>query len=377
MTLTDVLTMLKAQLTSQGHIKKLHRVKDIQTSIGYLARALGKENPEQCQQDDFLLPESVWKEKLETYFASLDKSPGAVTRRNTRNNLRFLFRAAHDAGLITAPQSLPLLHSSRRQHQQLSMQTSPYHARWSAARRHPYKLPQHAWPDDIQAAWQNYAASRQLKARQATLTMYHIALSAHISFLITIEGLSIHWDDLFHTPYLDRFIRWHSQKQQVRISDQSFKLARTLHVLASHLNHPALSTLKDYLRDLPRPEPMHNKKQHEFTLRELETIGLSALQDARKPLIETHNHGANPGIIRALQHQHALMLRLLVRIPLRSRNLREIQLDNNLYHDQHGHWHLHFRGEELKVGTRNGRTNEYHINLTEYCPEIFLTLKNF
>ena len=73
------------------------------------------------------------------------------------------------------------------------------------------------------------------------------------------------------------------------------------------------------------------------------------------------------GIIHALQHQHALMLRLLVRIPLRSRNLREIQLDNNLYHDQHGHWHLHFRGEELKVGTRNGRTNEYHIDLTEYC----------
>ena len=120
---------------------------------------------------------------------------------------------------------------------------------------------------------------------------------------------------------------------------------------------------------------MHNKRRHWFTLRELEMIGLSELQDARKPLIDTHSN-ANPGLMRALDCQHALMLRLLVRIPLRSRNLREIQLDKNLYQDQ-GHWHLHFSGEELKVGTRNGETNEYHINMTEYCPDLLPHLEEY
>jgi hypothetical protein len=370
MTLTDVLTTMH----TQGRIHP-SRLKDMQTSIRKLARALGKERPEQCQQDDFLLTESVWKEKLEIYFASLDKKAGAETRRNTRTNLRFLFRMAHEAGLITPPQFVPLLPGTRQQHTQLALQTSPYRDRWRAARQTPYKLPQHAWPADIQTAWQHYADSRQLKTRQASLTMYNIALSAYIGFLINIEGLAIHWDDLFDIASLDRFVRWHSGKQQVRISDQAQKLARTLRLLAAHGKHPVLPALKDYIRDLPTPEPMHNKRRHWFTLRELEMIGLSELQDARKPLIDTHSN-ANPGLMRALDCQHALMLRLLVRIPLRSRNLREIQLDKNLYHDQ-GHWHLHFSGEELKVATRNGETNEYHINMTEYCPDLLPHLEEY
>lgn len=376
MTLTDVLTMLKTQLTTQRHIKKLNRVKDIQTSIGYLARALGKEHPEQCQQEDFLLPESVWKEKLETYFESLDKSPSAITRRNTRNNLRFLFRAAHDAGIITPPQSLPFLHSTRKQHKKIAAQTSPYREHWLAARRTPYILPRHAWPTDIQAAWHEYAVSRQLKTRQISLNKHSRSLSAYLGFLINIEGVSIHWDDLFNTSYLDRFIRWHSQKNQVRITNQAHMVARSLRTLTAHLSHPSLPTLQNYLRDLPTPEPLHNKQHHWITLRELETIGLSELQDAQKPFA-TDSSITSPGLHRSLQHQHAFMLRLLVRVPIRSRNLREIQLGKNLYKDPNGCWHLHFSGSELKVDTRNGRTNEYHVNLTEYCPELLPHLEEF
>ena len=371
MTLKDVLT----EMQTQGLIHP-SRIKDIQTSTRHYARALGKQTPEQCQHDDFLLAESVWKARLETYFASLDKKAGAETRRNTRTNLRFLFRTAHNAGIITTPQTLPLLHPNRYQHRKSSAQTSPYHDRWLTAHRTSYVLSQHEWPANIQAAWQTHAVSRQLKTRQTTLTNYSHNLSSYIGFLINIEGLSVQWDDLFDTSHLDRFIRWHSQLHQVRITATGHKVAETLKILASQLNHPSLPTLKGYCRDLPTPEPMHNKQQHEVTLRDLETIGLSALQDARKPTVNT-SHVIHPGLHRAVQHQHALMLRLLVRIPLRSRNLREIQLDKNLYQDQHGSWHLHFSGSELKVDTRNGRTNEYHVNLTEYCPELLDHLEEF
>lgn len=371
MTLTDVLTAME----TQGHIPT-SRLKDIQTSIRYLARALGKEQPGQCQQDDFLLSTAVWKEKLDTYFMSLDKPPSAHTIRNTRNNLSFLFRTAHDAGLIIPPQSLPLLHPTRRQHRIISAQTSPYRDRWLAARRTSYILPQHEWPADIQAAWHNYAVSRQLKTRQISLNIHIQRLSSYIGFLINIEGLSVQWDDLFQTPFLDRFIRWHSQQHQIRISEQARAVTQTLCTIASHLNHPSLPLLQHYRRDLPTPEPLHNKQHHGITLRELETIGLSALQDARKPST-TERRAAHAGLQRASECQRALMLRLLVRIPLRSRNLREIQLDKNLYKDQDGCWHLHFSGSELKIGTRNGRTNEYHVNLTKYCPDLLPHLEEF
>ena len=354
MTLTDVFTAMK----TQGRIHP-SRIKDIQTSIQHFACALGKESPEQCQQDDFLLSTAVRKEKLDTYFMSLDKRPSASTFRNTRNNLSFLFRTAHDAGIITAPQSLPLLHPNRIQHQKLFTQTSPYRDRVLAASQHPYVLPPHAWPADIQEAWHTYAVSRQLKTRQTTLNKYGDHLSTYLGFLINIEGLSPHWDDLFDMSSLDRFIRWHSQRNQVHISTRACMVAQTLKILAAQLKHPSLPSLKDYFHDLPTPEPMHNKQDHWITLRELETIGLSLLQDAQKPVISQQKKDAltdptylerknRPGLFRALQHQHALMLRLLVRIPLRSRNLREIHLDKNLYQDQHDCWHLHFRGSELK-----------------------------
>jgi site-specific recombinase XerC len=51
------------------------------------------------------------------------------------------------------------------------------------------------------------------------------------------------------------------------------------------------------------------------------------------------------------------MLRLLVRIPLRSRNLREMQLDRNLQRVD-GTWQLTFKGDELKISWRNGRPHQ-------------------
>jgi hypothetical protein len=47
-------------------------------------------------------------------------------------------------------------------------------------------------------------------------------------------------------------------------------------------------------------------------------------------------------------------------IPYRSRNMREMQLDTNLYR-RHGQWHLRFVGEQLKIGYKNGRLNEFDL----------------
>jgi site-specific recombinase XerD len=72
-----------------------------------------------------------------------------------------------------------------------------------------------------------------------------------------------------------------------------------------------------------------------------------------------------------------VILKLLVRVPLRQRNIRELKLDRNLYQDHEKHWHLHFRGAELKIGMRGPKINEYHVDLTDYCPDLIPVLEEF
>jgi hypothetical protein len=72
----------------------------------------------------------------------------------------------------------------------------------------------------------------------------------------------------------------------------------------------------------------------------------------------------------------ALILRLLVRVPLRQRNIRSMELGRNLYQDQ-GEWHLSFTGEELKIGHRRGRPNAFNVNLSTHCPDLIPHLDEY
>jgi hypothetical protein len=381
MTLLDLFTTL----LTQGHLPA-KRAKDFKTSIRYFARAVGKDTPAQCQEGDFVMAPTLWHEKLDRYFGALTTPPSPHTVRNTRHNLRVLFRVAHEVGLLTRPQEVPRRVPRREPHIKAFTLTSPYRQRWLASHV-PYRLAPDDWPADIHTAWHAYCASRQLKTRPITLQNRTAALSAYLGFLITIEDLAVHWDDLFQVPYIDQFVRWNSQRSQTTITSQARQVVHILRTIASQLEHPALAAIRRYERELPTPEPMHEKKDHWITLRELEQAGLALLQAARTPVT---SHGQNvfnlpyyrkicasPGLVRAMQHQQALILRWLVRIPLRSRNMREMQLERNLYHDRDGHWHLHFRGTELKSATRNGRSNSYHVDLTSYCPELLPHLEEF
>ena len=55
------------------------------------------------------------------------------------------------------------------------------------------------------------------------------------------------------------------------------------------------------------------------------------------------------------------MLRLWTYRPYRQRNMREMQLGDNLYKDAHGTWRITFRGEQLKVATKRGRPNVFDL----------------
>jgi hypothetical protein len=142
------------------------------------------------------------------------------------------------------------------------------------------------------------------------------------------------------------------------------------------LEHPAARALADFRNDLPAPAPLHRKRQHWLDLATLERIADLCLTEGRAPVI-LKPEARNPGVSRTFRFQRGLMLKLLVRIPLRQRNVRELRMGENLYTDASGHVHLHFRGSELKVGDRNGQANKYHVDLTEYCPDFLAPLEEF
>ena len=55
------------------------------------------------------------------------------------------------------------------------------------------------------------------------------------------------------------------------------------------------------------------------------------------------------------------MLRLWTYIPYRQRNMREMQLGAHLHKDPQGSWRITFRGEQLKIASKRGRTNVFDL----------------
>src|SRR5262247_1943773 len=107
MTLADLLTTLETQAALPAS-----RVKDMKTSLRYLAHALGHATLAQCPVDAACRDPATWTPLLETHFQALEtqgRTISAETRRNTRNNLRVVFRQAEEHRLLPAPLPARLL----------------------------------------------------------------------------------------------------------------------------------------------------------------------------------------------------------------------------------------------------------------------------
>jgi hypothetical protein len=206
--------------------------------------------------------------------------------------------------------------------------------------------------------------------------MYQGWLIQYVSYRLTVEHPPITtWDQLFDPQALQRFIQWHVKRINVsRITTSGIHAVRIVIALAKHDDRPELPALKALGKKLPIPVPMHDKQrpEHSLSLQEIEQVGLTLLEEARQPVLNTRSHW--PGAKRATRYEKGLILRLLVRIPLRQRNIRELRLGRNLYQDHHGVWQLQFQGEELKVGERSGSINTFRL---PFPPDLIEHLQEF
>jgi hypothetical protein len=373
MTLAELLTQLETRSALPAS-----RVKDHKTSIKYLATALGHASPEQCSVDAACREPATWTDALETHFQALEaqgRTISAVSRRNTRNNLRVVFRLAAAHGLLTAPLPPRLLTSrGRRLFLRQQQETAPYQTTYrQQTPTHRFTLPQAQWPPDIARGWRDYQARCGFRMRETTFQSYATHLATYLGYLTNICGRTPAWGDCFDATLLREFVRWHGARLGRPVSAHGWHVMVLVAAMAAVLKHPHARELADLRNTVKPPPPLHIKREHWVSLRELEEIGEACLAEGRSPYLP-YRLAKHPGARRATQFQRGVILKLLVRIPLRQRNVREMRVGKHLYQDPRGHWHLAFSGDDLKIGQRRGQVNTYHVDLTDYCPDFLPVL---
>ena len=359
------------------------RRSDCKTSLRYLAKALGYTTLEACPVADACQKPEEWLAALEKHWQALTdqgETIGANTRRNTRSNCRHIFRQAEAHGLIQAPLPPRLLTKNTTQAVFLRQQreTSPYQSTYGGSRSgRAYGLPFAQWPADIKAGWRHYQT--KCGHRETTFQSYRHSWRSILALLKRSCGRSPHWEDLFDAAQLREFVIWHGK----RLGRPRTVLSRHVVVIAAAmakvLGHKHARDLADYRNTLQKPAATHDKRHHWVSLAEIETVANSCLAEARIPVIRRNRKDVRRlGGKRATRFQYGLMLKLLVRIPLRQRNVREIRLEHNLYKDERtGHWHLQFSGDELKIGNRGSEVNKYEVDLTEDTTGLVAVLEEF
>ena len=144
--------------------------------------------------------------------------------------------------------------------------------------------------------------------------------------------------------------------------------------MAVVLEHPARRALADFRNALPPPAPCT----------QTETLGHpwppwrvadACLAEGRAPYIFRKRTPTLACTGRPVSNRGDA--KATCEVPLRQRNVRELRLGTISTRIRDGHWQLHFRGDELKIGTRRGKVNTYRVNLTDYCPEFIPVLEEF
>jgi hypothetical protein len=355
------------------------RKKDVLTSLRKLAAA----SDVGLDDLDLAAAEHTYPEILKAYFDHLDPVPSVHTQRNTFQNIAQLYRAMHDGRMLrqAPPQKWRrITNEEARRHYR---ETSPYRSR-SSKKLSPYGVHKDQWPADIRQHWEDYRTEKSFDVRAATIEKYENFFGAYVSYNLQFEDPApTTWDQLFEVARLRRWVQWHAARvdaswtremgatrRKTRITRRGKDVVDLCVLLARYEKRLETEALIAFRSKLPVVESWHRKTDpiHAVTPRELEDLGLRLLDDARRPIKREKTVRRN-GIHRAITCQTALMIRLWWRVPIRSRSMREMDIalpgvyvpSPRLYQDEHGTWQLRYEGEQLKIGERRGRTNEFRV----------------
>jgi site-specific recombinase XerD len=356
---------------SQGK-KPDQRRNDIKTALTYLAKAYDT-RPDQL----VLTPEveSTYPQRLRAYLMAENK--GHSTIRNAIQGVGQFLRAFHQLKQTAPVPRAPIRTRPRVRAVKLEAgATSPYRVRYLV--KDPYSVQLTEWPVSVREGWERFCDARGIDLRPVTLKTYRSRLESYMSYNLRLDRSPItSWGELFEMDRLLRFVAWHAKRMGAkRISAMGRQVFRVVTMLARHDERPEYAGLLARERKLPPVEPMHDKQSPEHTIsaQELEQVAMALLAEAERPLATRASNTRRYGLSRAGKHRDALLVRLMWRVPLRSRSICEMDIDKNLVRDHEGRWVLQYSGEQLKVAQRGGRTNTFRV---PFPPELVRHLEDY
>jgi len=361
-TLTDLFT-----LTADRAEWPAFRRANTNTALKLLAKGLGKHDPSQCTVCDYTQSGELLMAALNR--ALVSKGPAVV--RNMRNYLRTFLKTTVKLGLITP--TVPDAPTTRMTARMTAKAAErAMHQGSTRGRVSAYRKKLAHWPDPLQAWWTEWNATRASKLRPVTRECCQYAVECYVGFLQDTAHSS---GDLYLPANFRKFIKWHG----TRCCDSEVFTTTAKWVLhALSVGAPSKDAVADLraVRKEFNPAPRFHDKAREvedLSLREVESVGLTLLEEARLPVTtkskKTGEPSARTRLHRASAFRDALILRLLVRVPFRQRCIREMQFEKNLAKDREGRWIIRFRGNQLKIAWREGEENIWKVAFpADLCP---------
>jgi hypothetical protein len=339
------------------------RPRNIKSSLNKLAKA--------CETTvdalDLHAVQSAYPDLLDRYFEAHDPDASPHTRRNTVQDIRQLINGLLNARLIR-PLAEPITHRPPITTQMIRdlRSHSPYAARMGSRTPH-YSLRREHWPEEIRDRFQAFEDEHTMNVRPTTMHAYEAMIGYYVGFCVQIDTSPLtSWNELFEVSRVLRFVNWQAKRIGVkRISSSGRTMFSRLTTIAKITKHPNYEALVERERKLPIPEPMHDKQSpaHTFSADELESVALTLMRYSQRRFNpkSKYSGAARFQVTRAYAQRDALLIRLMWRVPMRSRCFCEMRLGRNLLKDSDGQWVLNYAGDDLKVGERKGRINTFRL----------------
>jgi integrase len=207
--------------------------------------------------------------------------------------------------------------------------------------------------------------------------------------LVRIAGFAVHYQhlpaelltlrDLCDPALVHAFVTWWVEERCGKLTASLRMVVIHLEVIARHWikDLAYAEALKDLLRgDLAVADAVRDKQTRWLSLAQIDAVGQTVYplnptrvhdfweaRTIQRHLTDPARYPLPSKSCDLTRYAYwvgvSLILRFLVRRPLRQRNIREMRLQRNLYKDHDGLWRIRFSGQELKVDRRDGGVNRY------------------
>jgi hypothetical protein len=382
---------------------KSSRIPGIKSSIKQYAVCLGYDDPSFCPEEKFNLPAEQRNSLIEERAHRLTKSRrganglGKRTVRNTKQNITLLLKEAINNGLI------PRREIKRPDESDAEFARHRYTPGFKELKRSNTKwLPKYVLPEkdlpprlrkemDAYYEWAtaefNPDRPRTRKRRPITATHDRDLLRRIAGFMITRQGVdpkSLTLKSLTAPDVARGYASWFIEHHEhvtltlvfilVAVKSLADYLAIIARTTKEREKMRAASSAMEYIKErLPNYVTVREKHKYWLSLEQIEQCGINRYPRNQARLLKSSSY-VRRGLetldkkkahstfkYTAVHAFQSLLLRFLVRIPLRARNLVEMcwnphrpEHGKNLYRED-GVWYVRFTGAELKIENRRGK----------------------